>query len=113
MPSLAAGRPVFLNGLTSVTLRSSGCVHRQGELKGRSVRYVCRGPQPATMGFHDRTADRESHAHATGFGGEEGFEQLVSILVGDPDAAVRHTYQHLVWLVVAGSDQQFARPIRD
>ncbi len=26
------------------------------------------------MGFHDRTINRESHAHAASFGGEEGVE---------------------------------------
>jgi len=40
--------------------------------------------------------DRESHTHAAGFGGEEGGEQPVRILGGDPDAAIRHTYQPLV-----------------
>jgi hypothetical protein len=39
------------------------------------------------MGFRDRTADRESNAHAVGFGGEKGVEQPVDILGGDPDAA--------------------------
>jgi hypothetical protein len=42
--------------------------------------------------FNDRTADRESHTHAAGFGGEEGIEQPVRILGGDPDAAIGHTY---------------------
>ena len=51
--------------------------------------YVCHGPQPAIVGFHDRTADRESHTHAAGFGGEEGIEQPVLILGGNPDAAIR------------------------
>src|SRR5882672_3267392 len=65
------------------------------------------------MGLHDRTADRESHTHAAGFGGEEGVEQPIRILGGDPDAAIRHTYEHSLFLVLAGSDQEFAWPIRD
>jgi hypothetical protein len=48
--------------------------------------------------------DRESHAHAAGFGGEEGIEQPVRIFGGDPDAAIRHTYEHMLGLVLAGSD---------
>jgi hypothetical protein len=64
------------------------------------------------VGFHDRTADRESHTHAAGLGGEEDVEQPVRILGGDPDAAIRYTYDHLACLVLAGSDHQFARPIR-
>src|SRR5260370_6822901 len=87
-------------------------VHRQDELKRGTVGYVCRSPQPATVGFNDRTADREPHTHAAGFGGEEGIEQPVRILGGDPDAAIRYTYEHSMCIVLAGSDHQFARPIR-
>jgi hypothetical protein len=65
------------------------------------------------MSFDDRTADRESHAHAAGFGGEERVEQLVRVLDGDPDTAILHCYQHLVRFVLMRSDHQFARPIRD
>jgi hypothetical protein len=85
----------------------------EGKLKRGTVGYICRGPQPAAVGFYYRTADRESRAHAAGFGGEEGVEQPVGILGGDPDAAIRHTYVHLVRLVLAESDHHFARPIRD
>src|SRR6202022_4673837 len=94
------GRLLF-GRLTGANSRRSGCLHRQGELKRGAVGYVCRGPQPATMGFHDRTADRESHTHAAGFGGEEGGEQPVHILGGDPDAAIRHTDERLAWLTLA------------
>src|SRR5260370_8133722 len=41
-----------------------------GELKRGTVGCVWRGPQPATVGFHDRTADRESPTRAPGFGGD-------------------------------------------
>src|ERR1700738_3688034 len=33
------------------------CTHRQGELKRGTVGYICRAPEAATMGLHDRTAD--------------------------------------------------------
>src|ERR1700687_2284325 len=83
------------------TSRRSVCVHRQRELKHGAVGHGCRGPQPAAMGLHDRAADRKSHTHAAGFGGEEGDEQPVHILGGDPDAAIRHTDERLAWLVLA------------
>jgi hypothetical protein len=35
--------------------------------------------------------------HAAGFGGEEGVEQSVDILGGDPDAAIRHADERLAW----------------
>src|SRR5271156_5105045 len=93
----------FFGRLTGTTSRRRVCVHRQGELKRGTVGYVCRGPKPATVAFHDRTADRESHPHAAGFGGEEGIEQPVRIFGGDPDAAIRDTYEHLLGLVLTGS----------
>src|ERR1700694_5311959 len=58
-------------------------------------------------------ANRRAHTHAAAFGGEESVEQPVRILGGDPDAAIRHTDEHLLCLVLAGSDHQFAGPIRD
>src|SRR6202140_5126605 len=110
---LAAGPPVLWTTEGRNLTTHVFCVHRQGELKRGTVGYVCRGPQPATVGFDDRTADREPHTHAAGFGGEEGVEQPVRIFCGDPDAAIGHTYKHLLRIVLAGSDRQFARPIRD
>src|SRR6266850_6653757 len=109
---LADGPPVPWTAYGAIS-RCGVCVHRQGELKRGTVGYVCRGPQPATVSFNDRTADREAHTHAAGFGGEEGVEQSVRVLGGDSDAAIRHTYKHLLFLVVARSDHQLARPIRD
>ena len=53
----------------------------------------------------------KSHTHAVGFGGEEGVEQPVRILGRYSEAAIRHAYEHLLFLVLAGADHQFARPI--
>jgi hypothetical protein len=63
--------------------------------------------------FDDRTADRESHAHAAGFGGEKGVEQLVRVFGGDPDTTVLHSYQYLTCFMLVRSDHQLALPIRD
>src|ERR1700722_9537053 len=60
--------------VTGPTSRPSVCAPRQGELKRGAVRYVCRGPQPTTVGFDDRTADRQPHTHTAGFGSEERVE---------------------------------------
>src|ERR1700682_1154399 len=96
-----ARRLLFFGRLTRATSRRSVCVHRQRELKHGAVGHGCRGPQPAAMGLHDRAADRKSHTHAAGFGGEEGVEQPVHILGGDPDAAIRHTDERLAWFVLS------------
>src|ERR1700686_2605542 len=83
----------------------------QNELKCHPGALFAVSRQSSPVSFHDRTADRESHTPAAGFGGEEGVEQWVRVLAGHPDAAIRHTYEHLVLLFQAGSDHQFARPI--
>jgi hypothetical protein len=43
------------------------------------------------MGFHDRTINRESHAHAASFGGEEGGE-----LVNQPRRDLRSAARAVV-----------------
>jgi hypothetical protein len=70
----------FIILVSGATSRRSVSVHRQGELKRGTVGHICRGPEAATMGLHDRTADGEPHTHAAGFGGEEGGEQPIRIL---------------------------------
>ena len=49
----------------------------QSEMKRRASSVVGCGPQTATMRFHDGTADRQPHAAALRFRGEEGIEYLV------------------------------------
>ena len=63
--------------------------------------------------FDDRTADRKSHAHATGFGGEESIEQPIRAIGGEPNAAVRHRDSHLLCVILLRSDHELARSIRD
>src|SRR3984893_16525413 len=85
----------------------------QNELKCHAGALFAVSRQSSPVSFHDRTTDRESHTHAAGFGGEEGVEQPVLVLGGDPDTAVLHCYHQLVCFVLMRSDHQFARPIRD
>src|SRR5271156_3897997 len=49
----------------------------QSEMKRRASPFVGCGPQTPAMRFHDRTADRQPHAAALRFRGEEGIEDLV------------------------------------
>src|SRR3982074_476034 len=97
----------------ATSISDGGSVSGDRKLKESPPRLARGRPPPAPGGIDDPPADRESHTHAAGFGGEEGGEQLVRILGGDPDAAIRHTYQHLLCLVLTRSDHQFALPIRD
>jgi MFS family permease len=49
-------------------------LQRQNELDGGPMSYIGHSPDASPVKFDDRTADRESHAHATGFGGVESIE---------------------------------------
>ena len=82
-------------------------------MKGRALSQIGLNPYASAVSLDDRTADRQSHAHSIGFGGDEGAEQPVCVLGGDPDTAVLHGYRHLVCFVLARSDHQLARPICD
>src|SRR5262249_39027988 len=55
--------------------------------------------QGAAVGFDDRAADRQSHAHAVGFGGEECVEDAVDILRADPCPRVFDRYGDTIRLV--------------
>src|SRR5450631_4592112 len=88
-------------------------MHRQAELKRRAGPDIAGGRQPPAVGLDDRSADRQAHAHAAGFGGEEGVEQPVSILGGKSDTAVAYRDQHVVDFLLERSDHQFARSVRD
>jgi len=72
----AYGRPLYeaVSALTG-----------QGELQ-RGTMGTLPWPTAAIVGFHDRTADRESHTHAAGFGGEEALNTVL-ISAEIPDAA--------------------------
>src|SRR5260370_7670927 len=82
----------------------------QDELKCGTGPLIAGSRQSSPVSFHDRTADRESHPHAAGFGGEEGIEQPVRILGGNPDAAIRQTSKHAPCLFPPRSTHQFTPP---
>src|SRR5256884_2873478 len=63
--------------------------------------------------FDDRTADRESHAHAARLGGVEGVEQAVHTLRVQARAGILHSDEHPARGVWPGADAQLARPLAD
>src|ERR1700726_2701716 len=93
------------------TSRRSVCAYRQGELKRGTVGYVCRGPQPSTMCFDDRSADRQPHAHAIRLRREEGVEQPADMFRLDSDTGILHRDQYLIGPVLARSYAQFATTV--
>jgi len=78
MPDLARV-PTLLNAESRGT-HERVCFRRsrwQVEVERCASSVVGCGPQSATMRFHDGTADRQPHAAALGFSGEESTEYLV------------------------------------
>jgi hypothetical protein len=59
---------------------------RDRELKRRATSRIGACPQAATMRFDNPPTDRQSHASALRFGGEECIEDLVYFFRGKSDA---------------------------
>ena len=63
---------------------------RQRELKSRAPSCVGARPQTAAMQFDDPPTDRESHAGAVRFGGEECFKNAFASVDRKPHAEITH-----------------------
>src|SRR5882672_11868352 len=73
---------------TSITDGSS--VSGDRKLKESTPRLAPGRPQPPPMGFDNRVADREAHAHAFGLGRVEWLEQTREVIWAEPGAGVPH-----------------------
>src|SRR5216683_8388577 len=78
----------------------------QSEMKRRASSVVGCGPQTATMRFHDGTADRQPHAAALRFRGEEGIEDLVRSSGGQSYSGVADGDQHFTALAWSRLDRE-------
>jgi len=74
----------------------------QDKLKYRATGSVRGKPQPTFVGLDDRTADRQPHPHAIGFGREERVEYPIDILRTDSCTGVRNRDHYAVTLVRLG-----------
>src|ERR1700754_2630519 len=90
---------------TSIT--DGGSVSGDRKLKESTPRLAPGRPQPPTMGFDNRAADREAHAHAVGLRRVEGFEKTRQGLP-QPMAGIPHRDAHALRLDARGADVQFA-----
>jgi len=87
--------------------------YRHGELKDAPLRRVWRGPKAAAMGFDNRAADREPHAHSFGLRCEEGIENAVHFRCIEPHARIRDRDQHIAGLIPLGAYPQHPWPMHD
>jgi hypothetical protein len=67
----------FLERLPSRT------VGEQHKLEDGALGFVRRNPQPAIMGFDDRTADRQTHPHTVRFCREQRIEYPLELMRAD------------------------------
>jgi hypothetical protein len=63
------------------------------------------------MGFDNRAADRQTHAHATGLCRVEWFKETRQSFRAQPGAGVLHPEAHLVRFRLAGSDENLSGAI--
>src|SRR5437899_5936079 len=87
---------------TSVT--DGGSINGDRKLKESTPRLAPGRPQPPTMGFDNRAADREAHAHAAGLGRVEGFKETRQALRAQPMAGIAHRDAHALRLDTRGAE---------
>ena len=75
-------------------------------MKRRASSVVGCGPQTATMRFHDGTADRQPHAAALRFRGEEGIEDFIRASGRQTYSGVADRDKHLTALTPCRLDRE-------
>src|ERR1700741_3799759 len=114
---LMASRTERSSSITKIVDGSSGmddlaCGRgRQRQPEDDPVRRVGRCRELSSVGFDDRAADREPHAHPFGLGREEGGEEAVEVRRGPPGTRIRHFDEYLVRRASAGGHVQLARSV--
>ena len=83
----------------------------QREIETGSARMVVRGPEPATVGLNNRSADAKPHTSAVFLGGKESVEYLASLVSGKSDASVCDRYQKLLVAVILGAERELTQAI--
>src|SRR5277367_3455581 len=69
-------------------VKDGGLVSGDRKLKESTPRLAPSRPQPPTIGFDNRAADREAHAHAVGLRRVEGFKEMRQALRAQPLAGI-------------------------
>src|ERR1700730_3231602 len=78
--------------------KNVGAAYRQRDVKNGSMRRSVRCPKSTAMRLYNRTANRQSHPHASGFGREECVEDAVHILRVNAGAAVLYQNRYVARL---------------
>src|ERR1700675_4927242 len=102
--------------VSSSTTYTSDCVSaisiayaRQTELKISTLVNVGGSPDSASMSFHDRTADGQSHADSAGLGGEKWLKKLIQMMGGNSLAGITNRNNDVVRSLAPRNQEQFFR----
>src|SRR5215471_297961 len=89
------------------------CIRATGklELKDGPPRAIRHGPDATSMRLDDRTANRQTHAHAAGFCRVKRIEHALSVVCVESLAPISYRHEHAVRGGVRGGDQQLWPPI--
>src|SRR5580658_2352517 len=83
----------------------------QREMEICSARLVVRGPEPATMGLNNRSADTKPHTGAVLLSRKESVEYLTSLVSGKSNASVCDPYQKLFAVIILGAEGELTRAV--
>src|SRR4029450_1901009 len=86
-------------------------VFQQSKVEASPRTLIGCGPQPTAVALHDGTADRESHAHAAGFGGVKRLKDLRHPARLQTHPRVRHGGLHLLRVHVPRGDEELPLPL--
>src|SRR6266436_6092980 len=79
-----------LDSTIATSITDGGSVSGDRKLKESTPRLAPGRTQPPTIGFDNRAADREAHAHAVGLRRVEGFKEMRQALRAQPMAGISH-----------------------
>src|SRR5579863_7413093 len=76
-----------------------------------SARIVVHGPEPATVGLNNGSADTKPHTGAVFLGGEESIEYLAGLVRRKSDTSVFDRYQKVFIAMILGAERELTRAI--
>src|SRR5579864_827085 len=80
----------------------------QGEPKYGPARYIHVRPQPAAVGFDNRSADRQSHSYSARLGGVEGLENAIEMVRIESRSGIAHGHENATGLGLLAGYQQLS-----
>ena len=94
--------------LVAAYASSPALFSRQGELEVGTAGSARGRPQFASVGFDDRTANREPHSQSIGFGGVESIKYAFHVRGVEARSRITHSHDDTVRFYLCGADQNLS-----